>query len=66
MKSMNAGIDLKVTEAFAEDVGKGMARLGPEDINSLKAVLGDIIEIGGERTTVARITGTSLNHKGNN
>jgi len=55
---MNAGIDLKVTEAFAEDIGKGMARLGPEDINSLKAVLGDIIEIGGERTTVARITGT--------
>ncbi len=55
---MVAGIDLKVTEAFAEDVGKGMARLSPEDINSLKAVLGDIIEIGGERTTVARITGT--------
>ncbi|MGO9139403.1 MAG: AAA family ATPase [Syntrophales bacterium] len=47
-----------MTEAFAEDVGKGMARLSPEDINSLKAVLGDIIEIGGERTTVARITGT--------
>src|SRR5271157_2994481 len=55
---MIAGIDLKVTEAFAEDVGKGMARLNPEDINSLKGVLGDIIEIGGERTTVARITAT--------
>ena len=55
---MNAGVDLKVSEAFAEDIGKGMARLGSEDINSLKAVLGDIIEIGGERTTVARITGT--------
>ena len=55
---MNAGVDLKVSEAFAEDVGKGIARLSPEDINSLKAVLGDIIEIGGERTTVARITGT--------
>ncbi|MGA3208549.1 MAG: AAA family ATPase [Syntrophales bacterium] len=57
-KFMNAGVDLKVSEAFAEDIGKGMARLGSEDINSLKAVLGDIIEIGGERTTVARITGT--------
>jgi transitional endoplasmic reticulum ATPase len=55
---MNAGIDLKVSEAFAEDVGKGIARLSPEDINSLKAVLGDIIEISSERTTVARITGT--------
>jgi transitional endoplasmic reticulum ATPase len=55
---MNAGIDLKVREAFAEDIGKGIARLSPEDMNSLKAVLGDIIEIGGERTTVARITGT--------
>ena len=55
---MNAGVDLKVSEAFAEDIGKGMARLSSGDINSLKAVLGDIIEIGGERTTVARITGT--------
>ena len=55
---MNAVIELKVSEAFTADVGKGIARLSPEDINSLKAVLGDIIEISAEMTTVARITGT--------
>ena len=49
---------MKVRESFAEDIGKGIARLSPEDINSLNAVLGDVIEISGERVTVARITGT--------
>ncbi|HMK52392.1 MAG TPA: AAA family ATPase, partial [Thermodesulfobacteriota bacterium] len=32
-------------------------RLDPEDIKTLSAVLGDVIEISGERKTVARITG---------
>lgn len=55
---MDISIDVKVAEAYAEDVGKGYARLDPDDIKSLGAVLGDVIEITGEKTTVARITGT--------
>ena len=55
---MEVSLDLKVAEAYADDVGKGYARLDPDDIKSLGAVLGDVIEIIGERTTVARITGT--------
>lgn len=55
---MEVSLDLKVAEAYADDVGKGYARLDPEDIKSLGAVLGDVVEITGERTTVARITGT--------
>jgi len=51
-------LELKVAETLAEDVGKGLARLDPEDIRALNAVLGDLIEISGERKTVARITGT--------
>lgn len=51
-------VDLKVSEAFADDVGKGLARLNPDDIEALNGLLGDVIEISGERTTVARITGT--------
>ena len=37
---------------------KGLARLDPEDMKTLNAVLGDLIEISGEKKTVARITGT--------
>jgi transitional endoplasmic reticulum ATPase len=51
-------IELRVTEALAEDVGKGLARLDPEDIKAINGNLGDVIEIAGERKTVARITGT--------
>ena len=51
-------LELKVAEALAEDVGKGWARLDPEDIKALNGVLGDLIEIQGAKTTVARITGT--------
>jgi transitional endoplasmic reticulum ATPase len=51
-------LELKVGEGLAEDVGKGLARLDPEDIKTLKGVLGDVIEITGEKKTVARITGT--------
>ncbi len=54
---MSATIDLRVTETLAEDVGNGLARLDPEDIKALGGVLGDLIEISGEKRTVARITG---------
>ena len=56
--SVDGFIELKVAEALAEDVGKGLARLDPEDMKAFNAVLGDLIEISGEKKTVARITGT--------
>ena len=55
---MDSHLELKVAEALAEDVGKGLARLDPEDIKASEGVLGDLIEISGEKKTVARITGT--------
>jgi transitional endoplasmic reticulum ATPase len=55
---MDSHLELKVAEALAEDVGKGLARLDPEDIKALEGVLGDLIERSGEKKTVARITGT--------
>ncbi len=51
-------LDLTINEAQADDIGKGLARLNPDDIKALSAVLGDVIEITGGCTTVARITGT--------
>ena len=61
---MAADLELRVAEAFAEDIGKGWARLTPDDIKELNGVLGDLIEIKGARTTVARITGSFPNHLG--
>lgn len=61
---MSIDLELRVAEALAEDVGKGWARLAPEDIKELNGVLGDLIEINGARTTVARITGTFPEHLG--
>ena len=61
---MTIELELKVTEALAEDVGKGLARLDPEDMKALNGVLGDVIEISGAKNTVARITGTLPEHRG--
>jgi len=49
--------ELKVSEALTDDVGKGWARLNPEDIQALGAVLGDLIEIAGKKKTAGRVTG---------
>jgi transitional endoplasmic reticulum ATPase len=54
---MGVDLELRVAEALADDVGKGWARLDGDDIRALNGVLGDMIEITGAKTTVARITG---------
>jgi transitional endoplasmic reticulum ATPase len=51
-------MELKVSEAAIDDVGKGWARLNPDDIQALGATLGDLIEITGKKKTVGRVTGT--------
>ena len=56
-ESLVAEIELRVAEVFIDDVGKGLARFDPEDVRGLGAVLGDVVEITGERRTVARISG---------
>ena len=55
---MGIELELRVAEALSDDVGKGWARLDAEDIKALNGVLGDLVEIRGEKTTVGRITGT--------
>ena len=56
-ESMSNAMELKVAEIFIEDVGKGLARFDPDDVKALGAVLGDVVEIIGEKKTVARISG---------
>ncbi|MBM3142936.1 MAG: CDC48 family AAA ATPase [Chloroflexi bacterium] len=51
VKSLN----LRVAEAKARDVGRGIARIDPQDLETIGAEVGDIIEIEGKRKTVAKV-----------
>jgi transitional endoplasmic reticulum ATPase len=59
-------ITLKVAEAFLKDVSRGLARIDPEDMKMLEAEVGDIVEITGKRTTVAKLMPTFSAERGKN
>src|SRR5213082_1344495 len=44
----------KVLEAYTTDVGRGVARIDYDSMDSLSASTGDVVEIGGKRRTVAK------------
>ncbi len=48
-------ITLKVAEAVKKDVGRGLARIDPADIERSHATIGDIVEIAGKKRTVAKV-----------
>jgi transitional endoplasmic reticulum ATPase len=50
----NSSLKLKVTEALGKDMGRGFARMGPEDMEKLQVAVGDILEITGKRKTVCK------------
>ncbi|TLD40086.1 MAG: Cell division protein FtsH [Candidatus Jettenia ecosi] len=60
----NSEISLKVAEAVRKDVGRGLARIDPADIEKLHATVGDIVEIVGKRSTVAKIMPTFKEERG--
>ena len=45
---------LKVLEAYTRDVGRGVARIDYDSMDSLSASTGDVIEIRGKRRTVTK------------
>ena len=47
-------LSLKVLEAYTRDVGRGLARIDYDSMDSLSASTGDVIEIRGKRRTVAK------------
>jgi len=47
-------ISLKVLEAYTRDVGRGVARIDYDSMDTLSASTGDVIEIKGKRRTVAK------------
>lgn len=59
-----SSLSLRVAEALPRDVGRGLARLDPADIEHLGASVGDVIEIVGQRATVARVMPTYAEQRG--
>jgi transitional endoplasmic reticulum ATPase len=47
-------LSLKVLEAYTRDVGRGVARIDYDSMDSLNASTGDVVEIRGKRRTVAK------------
>ncbi|HHT9131487.1 MAG TPA: CDC48 family AAA ATPase [Candidatus Tripitaka californicus] len=57
-------LSLKVAEAMNKDVGRGIARIDPADMQSLEAEIGGVVEIVGKRRTVARLMPTFKEERG--
>ena len=57
-------LTLRVSEALAKDVGRGIARIDPKDIEKIDAQVGDIIAIEGKRKTVAKVMPTYAENRG--
>lgn len=56
----------KVAEALSKDVGKAVARIDQKEIQNLGAAIGDIIEIKGKTSALARIMPVYDEYKGKN
>ncbi len=54
-KNESNTLKLKVTEALGKDVGRALARIGPEDMEQLGVAIGDTVEILGKRKTVCKV-----------
>ena len=48
-------LTLRVGEAKPKDVGRGIARIDPRDMERLDSQVGDVIQIEGKRRTVAKV-----------
>ncbi|WP_174714084.1 CDC48 family AAA ATPase [Candidatus Viridilinea mediisalina] len=64
MEPTAPSVELRVAEAPPKDVGRGLARLDPEMIDQLDASVGDVVQISGQRTTVARMMLTHNDQRG--
>ena len=54
-KKVPKTISLRVAEALGKDVGRGIGRIDPADMEKLEAQVGDVILVSGKRKTPARV-----------
>jgi len=57
-------LTLKVAEALAKDVGRGIARIDPKDMVAIGAEVGEVVQILGKRPTVVKIMPTYMEARG--
>ncbi len=57
-------ITLKAAEAESRDVGRGIARLDPKDMEKIDASVGDMIELEGKKKTVAKVMPAYMEDRG--
>jgi len=55
---------LRVAEAHMKDVGRGIARIDPQDLEALGAEIGDLIALTGKRQSVAKAMPAYLSDRG--
>ena len=63
-KTDEKNISLEVAEAPAGDTGRGIARIDPQDMERIGAVIGDVIRLDGKRTTFAKVMRTYTTERG--
>lgn len=49
-----ASLTLRASEAKPKDVGRGIARVDPQDLETLGVQVGDVLQVEGKRKTVAK------------
>jgi transitional endoplasmic reticulum ATPase len=59
-----AEISLRVAESTGKDVGRGIARIDPCDMQRLGVDVGDMLEVAGKRRTVCRVLPAFKEHRG--
>jgi len=57
-------LTLRVSEALAKDVGRGIARVDPKNMEGMGAEVGDIIQILGKRPAVAKVMPAYMEDRG--
>jgi transitional endoplasmic reticulum ATPase len=57
-------IALRVAEAHMKDVGRGIARMDPQDLEALGADIGDVVALTGKRQSVAKAMPAYLSDRG--
>ncbi len=62
--TLDMEITLRVSESTGKDVGRGIARIDPSDMQRLGVDVGDTLEVEGKRRTICRVLPTFKEHRG--
>lgn len=57
-------LQLRVTETLGKDVGRGLARIDPKDLQKLQVEIGEVVEVVGKRRTVCKAMPTYKEQRG--